>query len=91
MRIAFCNCNQLLVLCASILQKLTELHNGEINDELLDEQSDRGHQSYTALMQQMTLISHLQSDDMGMPIQSFTSFLQGGILSQVCTKIWNFF
>ncbi|KAM3223274.1 hypothetical protein ACQJBY_056928 [Aegilops geniculata] len=41
-------------------------------------------QSYTELMQQMTVMSHLQSDNMAIPITSFTSFLTAGISSEVC-------
>ncbi|XP_073357904.1 uncharacterized protein [Aegilops tauschii subsp. strangulata] len=39
-------------------------------------------QSYTELMQQMTVMSHLQSDNMAIPINSFTSFLTAGINSK---------
>ena len=41
-------------------------------------------QTYTKLMQQMTVMSHLQSDNMAIPINSFTSFLTAGINSKVC-------
>ncbi|XP_044345406.1 uncharacterized protein [Triticum aestivum] len=49
-------------------------------------------QSYTELMQQMTVMSHLQSDNMAIPITSFTSFLTAGISSEECciTAIKNF-
>ncbi|XP_048533836.1 uncharacterized protein LOC125512801 isoform X2 [Triticum urartu] len=40
-------------------------------------------QSYTQLMKQMTLMSHLQSDNMAMPITSFTSLLTTSINDQI--------
>ncbi|XP_037440359.1 uncharacterized protein LOC119308342 isoform X2 [Triticum dicoccoides] len=58
---------------------LSQLHHGGNNNEILHEQASYGHQSYTTLMQQMTLMSHLQSDGIAYTEFHFTSPRRHGI------------
>uniref|UniRef100_N1QPA4 Glucan endo-1,3-beta-glucosidase GII n=1 Tax=Aegilops tauschii TaxID=37682 RepID=N1QPA4_AEGTA len=44
-------------------EDLMLIEGGKRNKQLMNEQAEAGHQSYTTLMQQITLMSHLQSYD----------------------------
>lgn len=72
-----------------VLQESNEVQLGKQSYQMVNELlvPQGATQSYAKLMQQMTVMSHLQSDNMAIPISSFTSFLTAGINAEVCAII----
>ena len=68
------------------LQELIEVQFGKQSCQMINEllEPEGVAQSYTQLMKQMTLMSHLQSDNMSIPITSFTSLLTTSMGAYVC-------
>ena len=68
------------------MQELLEVQFGKHSCQMINEllAPEGVAQSYTQLMKQMTLMSHLQSDNMTIPITSFTSLLTAVINAEVC-------
>ncbi|XP_044443434.1 uncharacterized protein [Triticum aestivum] len=66
-------------------QELNEVQIGNQSCKMMNEllAPEGFPQSYTQLMKQMTLMSHLQSDNMTIPITSFTSLLTTSMDDQI--------
>ena len=63
------------------MQELLDVQYGKQSSQMISEllAPQGAVQSYTELMQQMTVVSHPQSDNMAIPITSFTSLLTTSI------------
>ena len=80
-------CTLLQGLCCKYdLQELIEVQFGKQSCQMINEllEPEGVAQPYTQLMKQITLMSHLQSDNMSIPIASFTLLLTRSMDAQVC-------